>query len=111
MAIKANGDYKGYPMSTSIAHPLIAAKAVEVKKLVWNRFVHSTGKGNDQFRIEFGIRTLMGESTIHVRFETQYDLFWEIEYAIANKIPIQQSLKKFGVSMKIFGVALSKVGV
>ncbi len=29
-AVQANGDYQGYPMSTSIARPLIAAKAVEV---------------------------------------------------------------------------------
>src|SRR5580700_3567362 len=28
-ALKANGDYQGYPISTSIARPLIAAKAVE----------------------------------------------------------------------------------
>src|ERR1700734_2086840 len=29
-AVKANGDYQGYPISTSIARPLIALKAVEV---------------------------------------------------------------------------------
>lgn len=97
MAIKANGDYQGYPMSTSIARPLIAAKAVEVaKKLGVKSFAHGcTGKGNDQFRIEFGIRTLMGESTIHAPVrERNMTRSWEIEYAIANKIPIQQSLEK-----------------
>src|SRR5687767_10521964 len=31
-AIQANGDYQGYPISTSIARPLIGAKAVEVAK-------------------------------------------------------------------------------
>ena len=31
-SIKANGYYQGYPISTSIARPLIAAKAVEVAK-------------------------------------------------------------------------------
>ncbi len=97
MAIKANGDYQGYPMSTSIARPLIAAKAVEVaKKLGVKSFAHGcTGKGNDQFRIEFGIRTLMGESMIHAPVrERNMTRSWEIEYAIANKIPIQQSLEK-----------------
>src|SRR5258708_7705318 len=60
-AIKANGDYQGYPMSTSIARPLIAAKAVEkAKELGVKSFAHGcTGKGNDQYRIEFGIRMLM----------------------------------------------------
>ncbi len=32
-AVKANGDYQGYPLSTSIARPIIAEKAVEVAKL------------------------------------------------------------------------------
>ncbi len=97
MAIKANGDYQGYPMSTSIARPLIAAKAVEVaKKLGVKSFAHGcTGKGNDQFRIEFGIRTLMGESTIHAPVrERNMTRSWEIEYAKANNVPIQQSLEK-----------------
>ena len=31
-SVKANGDYQGYPMSTSIARPLIAAKAAEMAK-------------------------------------------------------------------------------
>src|ERR1044072_5677280 len=60
-AVQANGDYQGYPMSTSIARPLIAAKAVETaRKLGVKDFAHGcTGKGNDQYRIEFGIRALM----------------------------------------------------
>ena len=31
-AVKANGDYQGYPLSTAIARPLIALKAVEAAK-------------------------------------------------------------------------------
>ena len=31
-AVKANGDYQGYPLSTAIARPLIGLKAVEVAK-------------------------------------------------------------------------------
>lgn len=96
-AIRANGDYQGYPMSTSIARPLIAAKAVEVaKKLGIKSFAHGcTGKGNDQFRIEFGIRSLMPEALIHAPVrERNMTRSWEIEYAHKNNVPIQQSLEK-----------------
>lgn len=96
-AVQANGDYQGYPMSTSMARPLIAAKAVEVaKKLGITAFAHGcTGKGNDQYRIEFGIRTLMPEATIHAPVrERNMTRSWEIEYAKKNNVPIQQSLEK-----------------
>ena len=38
-AVQANGDYQGYPMSTSIARPLIAAVAAEtaLKKIAYYR--------------------------------------------------------------------------
>ena len=96
-ALKANGDYQGYPMSTSIARPIIAAKAVEVaKKLGATSFAHGcTGKGNDQFRIEFTIRSLMPEATIHAPIrERNLTRTWEIEYAKEKGVPIQQSLEK-----------------
>lgn len=96
-AVKANGDYQGYPMSTSIARPLIAAKAVEMaEKLGVSSFAHGcTGKGNDQYRIEFGIRTLMANATIHAPVrERNMTRTWEIEYAKKNNVPIQQSLEK-----------------
>lgn len=96
-SLQANGDYQGYPMSTSIARPLIAAKAVEVaKKLGITHFAHGcTGKGNDQYRIEFGIRSLMPNAVIHAPVrERNMTRSWEIEYAIKNNVPIQQSLEK-----------------
>lgn len=96
-AVQANGDYQGYPMSTSIARPLIAAKAVEVaKKLGVTDFAHGcTGKGNDQYRIEFGIRSLMPDATIHAPVrERNMTRSWEIEYAQKKNVPIQQSLNK-----------------
>lgn len=96
-AIRANGDYQGYPMSTSIARPLIAAKAVEVaKRLGVHAFAHGcTGKGNDQYRIEFGLRTLMPEALIHAPVrERNMTRSWEIDYAKKNNVPIQQSLEK-----------------
>lgn len=96
-AVKANAMYEGYPLSTSIARPLIAAKAVEVaKKLGATAFAHGcTGKGNDQFRIEYGIRALMPEAIIHAPIrEKNLTRTWEIEYAKKHNVPIQQSLEK-----------------
>ncbi len=96
-SVMHNGDYQGYPMSTSIARPLIAAKAVEMaKKLGITSFAHGcTGKGNDQYRIEFGIRSLLPEATIHAPIrEKNLTRTWEIEYAQKKSIPIQQSLNK-----------------
>jgi argininosuccinate synthase len=96
-SVQANGDYQGYPMSTSIARPLIAAKAVEMaKKLGVTAFAHGcTGKGNDQYRIEFGIRSLMPEATIHAPVrERNMTRSWEIDYAQKKNIPVQQSIAK-----------------
>jgi argininosuccinate synthase len=96
-SVQANGDYQGYPMSTSIARPLIAAKAVEVaKKLGVTSFAHGcTGKGNDQYRIEFGIRSLMPAATIHAPVrERNMTRSWEIQYAKEKNIPVQQSIAK-----------------
>ena len=55
-AIHANADYFGYPLSTAIARPLIAMNAAKAGLEVGaDAFIHGcTGKGNDQFRIEFG---------------------------------------------------------
>lgn len=96
-ALQANGDYQGYPMSTSIARPLIALKAVEwANKLGIKDFAHGcTGKGNDQYRIEFGIRALMPEAVIHAPIrERNLTRSWEIDYAQKKGVPIQQSLNK-----------------
>ena len=96
-SLQANGDYQGYPMSTSIARPLIAKKAVEVaQKLGIESFAHGcTGKGNDQYRIEFGIRSLMPQAIIHAPVrEKNMTRTWEIEYAQKHNVPIQQSLEK-----------------
>lgn len=62
-AVKANADYQGYPVSTSIARPLIALKAVQVAQEKGTQaYAHGcTGKGNDQFRIEYVMRTLTPE--------------------------------------------------
>lgn len=96
-AVQANGDYQGYPMSTSIARPLIAKVAAEqAKKLGVTAFAHGcTGKGNDQYRIEFGIRAHIPNAVIHAPIrERNLTRSWEIEYAKKNGVPIAQSLNK-----------------
>lgn len=96
-AIKANGDYQGYPISTSIARPLIAMKAVEIaQKLGVDAFCHGcTGKGNDQFRFEFVMRAFMPDTPIIAPMrEHTMTRSWEIEYAEKKGIPIGQSKDK-----------------
>lgn len=97
-AIKANGDYQGYPISTSIARPLIALKAVEVARKIGgaDAFCHGcTGKGNDQFRIEFVMRALMPDVPIIAPMrEKTLTRTWEIEYAERKGIPIGQTKEK-----------------
>lgn len=97
-AVKANADYQGYPLSTSIARPLIAAKAAAVAQKLprADAFVHGcTGKGNDQFRIEYMLRTLMPHVPIIAPMrEHNMTRSEEIEYALARGVPIQQSADK-----------------
>ena len=96
-AIRANGDYEGYPISTSIARPLIARKAVEVaQKVGANAFGHGcTGKGNDQFRIEFMIRAMMPDAQIVAPMrERNLTRLEEIEYAKAHNVPVSATVEK-----------------
>lgn len=96
-AIAANADYFGYPLSTAIARPLIAKKAALAGlEQDADAFVHGcTGKGNDQFRIEFGLRLFAPEIPIlaPVR-EGNLTRTWEIEYAERVGAPIGQSKDK-----------------
>ncbi len=96
-AVRANGDYQGYPLSTAIARPLIGLKAVEVaKKLNADAFCHGcTGKGNDQFRIEYVMRALLPDTPIIAPMrENNYTRSEEIEYARQKNIPITVSADK-----------------
>jgi argininosuccinate synthase len=96
-AIKANGDYEGYPLSTAIARPLIALKAVEMaEKVGADAFCHGcTGKGNDQFRIEFVIRALMPDTEIIAPMrDRNLTRTEEIEYARIKGVPIAQTVEK-----------------
>jgi argininosuccinate synthase len=96
-AIHANADYFGYPLSTAIARPLIAKHAAEAGlRANADAFVHGcTGKGNDQFRIEYGLRMFAPHIPISgpVR-EQNLTRTWEIEYAERVGAPIGQSKDK-----------------
>lgn len=97
-ALQANAGYQGYPLSTAIARPLIAKKAAEEALRLGDvqAIVHGcTGKGNDQFRIEHGLRALAPKIPIlaPVR-ERNLTRQWELEYAERQKLPIGQSREK-----------------
>jgi len=97
-AIQFNADYFGYPLSTAIARPLIARCAADVAKEIGklDAVVHGcTGKGNDQFRIEFGLRLHLPDVPIRAPIrEKNWTRSAEIEYAQRVGVPIAQSKDK-----------------
>ncbi|HVT13640.1 MAG TPA: argininosuccinate synthase [Fimbriimonadaceae bacterium] len=97
-AMAFNADYFGYPLSTAIARPLIAKKAAEValKNGPFDAIVHGcTGKGNDQFRIEYGLRLHAPGIPVYAPVrEKNWTRTAEIEYAEKVGAPIGQSKHK-----------------
>ena len=94
--IKANASYQGnYYLSTPIGRAILGKKAVEIaKKEGADAIAHgSTGKGNDQVRIEGYILTHNPKMKIiaPVR-EWNMDRNEEIKYAKAQNIPIPASI-------------------
>ncbi|WP_321507182.1 argininosuccinate synthase [uncultured Methanoregula sp.] len=88
-AIRANGSYEGYPMGTSLARPLIAEEVVSIARKERAKAIgHGcTGKGNDQLRFDFIIRSAGLEVVAPIR-ELNLTRDWEIEYAKKHKIPV-----------------------
>lgn len=97
-ALQFNADYFGYPLSTAIARPLIAecAAKVAMQNGTFDAIVHGcTGKGNDQFRIEFGLRLHAPNIPIRALVrEKNWTRTEEIEYAEKVGAPIGQSKQK-----------------
>lgn len=93
--IKANGDYEGYVMGTSIARPLIAKKVVEVaRKEGAIALAHGcTGKGNDQLRFEAVFRQTDMVVIAPMR-EMNLTREWEIDYAKEHGIPVEATKSK-----------------
>jgi len=93
-SIQANGSYEGYPLGTAIARPLIAEETVAIAKANEAKAVaHGcTGKGNDQLRFDFIIRSAGLEVIAPIR-ELNLTRSWEIEYARKHKIPVTVAKK------------------
>lgn len=93
--IKANGDYEGYVLGTSIARPLIARKVVEVaNKEGAVALAHGcTGKGNDQLRFEVIFRLTDMDVVAPMR-DMNLTREWEIEYAKKHGIPVSATTAK-----------------
>lgn len=93
--IKANGDYEGYVMGTSIARPLIAKKVVEIAEREGaDALAHGcTGKGNDQLRFEAVFRLTDMEVFAPMR-DMNLTREWEIQYAREHGIPVSVTTAK-----------------
>ena len=100
---RANALYEGrYLLGTSIARPCITKGMLEVAKAEGaDAIAHgATGKGNDQVRFELSSASLAPEIQVIApwRDQTFRDQFpgrkEMIEYAEANQIPVQASMKK-----------------
>jgi len=111
-ALKANAIYEGkYLLATALGRPLIAKYLVEIAhKEKATAIAHGcTGKGNDQVRIEVGAAILDPRLEILAPVRT-----WEfksreeeIEYALANDIPIEVSKKKpYSIDRNIWGISI-----
>jgi len=106
-AVKANALYEGkYPLSTAISRPLIAYKLVEVAEKEHAAAVaHGcTGKGNDQVRIEVGVRALAPSLKIiaPVR-EWGLDRVFEMDYARKHGIPVKVRDSAYSLDQNLWG--------
>jgi len=108
----AQGRYEnGYPLATALGRPLIAKHLALIAEKENAEYVaHGcTGKGNDQVRIEVGVRTLNPKVKILAplrewEFGTREE---EIDYAQANKIPVDATKKSpYSIDKNIWGIAI-----
>ncbi len=111
-ALWAHARYEGkYPLATALGRPLIAKHLVRVAEKEKAEYVaHGcTGKGNDQVRIEVGVRTLNPKLKIIAplrqwEFKSREE---EIEYARENKIPVDATkASPYSMDMNIWGIAI-----
>ncbi len=109
--IKANGMYmKQYPLVSAISRPLIVKHLVEAaKEYSGTHVAHGcTGKGNDQVRFEVGFMDNDPDLKI---IAPARDFAWTrdkaIEFAEANDVPIEQSVKSpFSIDQNVWGRAV-----
>lgn len=111
-ALWAHARYEGkYPLATALGRPLIAKHLVRIaQKERADAVAHgASGKGNDQVRIEVGVRTLDPRLKIVAplrewEFKSREE---EIDYAKANRIPIEATKKSpYSIDQNIWGVSI-----
>jgi len=107
-AIKANALYEGeYPVSTSIARPLLAEHAIKIAKQEGaDAIAHGcSGKGNDQVRFDISIQTLApGMKVIAPVREWSMLREDEIEYAKQHGIPVPVTVSSpYSVDENLWG--------
>ena len=97
-ALAANARYQGtYPLSAALSRPLIADLLVEVaQQYGYDAVAHGcTGKGNDQVRIEVGVRARAPHlTTLAPLREKPLSRPDAIAYAQAHKVPISHTAAK-----------------
>jgi argininosuccinate synthase len=103
-AIKANAMYEGYPLSTSLARPLIAMKIVELAEMEnADAIAHGcTGKVNDQFRFESTIRSGSRCRIIAPVRDLSLTRTEEMDYAKDNNIPVSSD-KLYSIDENLWG--------
>ncbi len=111
-ALWAHARYEGkYPLATALGRPLIAKHLVRIaQKVNADAVAHgSSGKGNDQVRIEVGVRTLNPRLKIVAPlrewdFKSREE---EVDYAQANGIPVEATKKSpYSIDQNIWGVSI-----
>jgi len=111
-ALKAGALYEGtYPLATAIGRPLLAKLLAEAAVEEGAEFVSHgcTGKGNDQVRFEVAVQTLAPHLSIIAplrfwEFKSRED---EIDYAIANNIPVKVTKDSpYSIDENVWGIAI-----
>ncbi|MEJ6951794.1 argininosuccinate synthase [Natronospora cellulosivora (SeqCode)] len=111
-ALKAGAIYEGkYPLATALSRPLITKKMVEIAhENGADAVAHGcTGKGNDQVRFDVSFRALDPELEIIAplrfwEFKTRNE---EIDYALANDIPIKATKDNpYSLDSNLWGIAI-----
>ncbi len=105
--VRANAIYEGsYPLFTAFGRPLIAKKLVEIgKKENAQAVCHgSTGKGNDQIRIDAGVSALSSMKVIAPIRDWGLTRDAEIEYALEQKLNVKVTKDKpYSIDENLWG--------
>ena len=105
--LKANAMYEGsYPLFTALGRPLIAKKLAEIGVKEGAQAVchGSTGKGNDQVRIDAGIKALSSMKVIAPIRDWGLCREEEIEYALEKGLDVKVTkAKPYSVDENLWG--------